>query len=153
MTRVGKPPAHLRTRRQLRIANISTVISMLILASIVAFGWFHPSIVTRAWLIPLRGGMFLTAMVTLPEHYLCQLGPGTALETTRTTVSNRLVRFFFWGTNFHTAHHLVGGIPSHRLAKVPAMMADQYGHMERGYLRWHTRRMWMLASGRHPTAT
>ncbi|MFT7648993.1 MAG: fatty acid desaturase [Candidatus Poriferisodalaceae bacterium] len=145
-TMVGRPPTHIRTPQQRRIANMSTALLLGTLTSVALLLRHDPGILVRAWLAPFVIGSLIVATVTLPEHYLCRLGDGTAFETTRTIVSNPVIRFFFWGTNFHTAHHLVAGVPAHKLRVLHNDLAGTYDHVESGYIKWHLRLACQLAT-------
>ncbi len=149
-TAVGRPPAFVRTSQQRRIALVSSALAAVVLGLAVAATIAAPRAMLLGYFVPFALGALVLAMVLLPEHYLCPLGPASALDTTRTTVSNRLVRFFFWNTNFHTAHHLFANVPAHRLGPVNDLVLDEVRHVESGYLRWHRELFRLLATRQHP---
>jgi fatty acid desaturase len=151
-TLVGRPPDYLRNRSQARITRVSALVSLVEVAAVVVATVRWPGVMVTGFFVPALFGLVLVMLVTLPEHYLCNLGPASVAVTTRTTISNPVMRFFFWGTNFHAAHHLVAGVPSQRLSEVHEAIEPRLAHVERGYLRWHWGLMRMMASGRHPDA-
>jgi fatty acid desaturase len=88
------------------------------------------------WLLPaLLGGPFLRAYL-LAEHARC---PHVAnmLENTRTTFTNRLVRFFAWNMPYHAEHHAYPAAPFHQLPALHRLIRDHLRTTERGYLRFN----------------
>jgi fatty acid desaturase len=60
-----------------------------------------------------------------------------------TIVSNPLVRFVFWNTNYHAAHHLTPGVPFHAIERVDALIAPDVAPRwrVRSYLAFHGARL------------
>jgi fatty acid desaturase len=88
------------------------------------------------WLLPLLvGGPFLRAYL-LAEHARC---PHVAnmLENTRTTFTNRLVRFLAWNMPYHAEHHAYPAAPFHQLPALHRLIRDHLRATERGYLRFN----------------
>lgn len=89
-----------------------------------------------AWIVPaLLGQPFLRAYL-LAEHTRC---PHVAnmLENTRTTFTNRIVRFVAWNMPYHAEHHAYPAVPFHRLPRFHAIVRDHLRTTERGYLRFN----------------
>lgn len=94
------------------------------------------------WLLPiLLGQPFLRAYL-LAEHSLC---PHVAnmLENTRTTFTNRVIRFMAWNMPYHAEHHAYPTVPFHKLPQFHRHVRDHLAVTERGYARFHRR---MLAT-------
>ena len=99
------------------------------------------------WAPLLTGACAWIAITIAPEHYGCDAVPAFAFETTRSTISNAWMRWFLWGTNFHTEHHLHPNVPAPRLAELHDYIAPRCAHIEPSYLRWHARLFRELAKG------
>ena len=84
------------------------------------------------WLIPLLiGGPFLR-LYLLAEHSFC---PHVAnmLENTRTTFTNRLVRWLAWNMPYHAEHHAYPAVPFHRLPEFHALVRGALRETQNGY--------------------
>ncbi len=93
-------------RREARIIiALYVIVAASLLASPMAL-WL--------WLIPLLIGQPFLRLYLLAEHGLC---PPVAnmLENSRTTYTNRLVRFLAWNMPYHAEHHAYPNVPFHQL--------------------------------------
>ena len=90
------------------------------------------------WLLPSALGQPFLRAYLLAEHTLC---PHVAdmFANTRTTFTNRLVRFFAWNMPFHAEHHAHPGVPFHKLPAFHGMVRRHLRETERGYRRFHVR--------------
>ncbi|MER9265077.1 fatty acid desaturase [Mesorhizobium sp. M0410] len=88
------------------------------------------------WIVPVLVGQPFLRAYLLAEHALC---PHVAnmLENTRTTFTNRLVRFVAWNMPYHSEHHSYPAVPFHRLPRFHEIVAEHLGTTERGYVRFH----------------
>ncbi|MER9962045.1 fatty acid desaturase family protein [Mesorhizobium sp. M0045] len=88
------------------------------------------------WIVPMLVGQPFLRAYLLAEHALC---PHVAnmLENTRTTFTNRLVRFAAWNMPYHSEHHSYPAVPFHRLPRFHEIVAEHLGTTERGYVRFH----------------
>ncbi|MDE0704359.1 MAG: fatty acid desaturase [Rhodospirillaceae bacterium] len=77
------------------------------------------------WVLPALLGQPFLRVYLLAEHTGC---PHVAnmLENTRTTFTNRLVRFIAWNMPYHVEHHAYPAVPFHRL---PAFHTVLRGHL------------------------
>jgi fatty acid desaturase len=66
------------------------------------------------WILPVLVGQPVLRLYLLAEHGHC---PAVAnmLENSRTTFTNRLVRFFAWNMPYHAEHHSHPNVPFYRL--------------------------------------
>jgi fatty acid desaturase len=88
------------------------------------------------WLLPiLLGQPFLRAYL-LAEHTRC---PHVAnmLANSRTTFTNRLIRFLAWNMPYHAEHHACPAVPFHKLPRFHRYAAVHLAATERGYTRFH----------------
>ena len=122
----GKP-------KVVREARLMLGIYMAVLAASLATG---SPLLLWVWLVPsVLGQPFLRAYL-LAEHTLC---PHVAdmFANTRTTFTNRLVRFFAWNMPFHAEHHAYPGVPFHNLPRFHRLVRDHLKVTENGYGRFH----------------
>lgn len=84
------------------------------------------------WLAPVLIGQPFLRLYLLAEHGLC---PPVAnmLENTRTTYTNRLVRWLAWNMPFHIEHHSAPNVPFHNLPRLNAFMAAELINTSGGY--------------------
>lgn len=92
------------------------------------------------WILPVLLGQPFLRLYLLAEHGDC---PKVAnmFENTRTTFTNRIVRFLAWNMPYHVEHHVWPAVPFHRLPDLHGMMredlqvtADGYAAFTREYL-------------------
>jgi fatty acid desaturase len=92
------------------------------------------------WIVPVLLGQPALRLYLLAEHGDC---PRVAnmFQNTRTTFTNRLVRFLAWNMPYHVEHHVWPSVPFHRLPEVHGLMqeslqvtADGYAAFTKSYL-------------------
>lgn len=104
----------------------------LFIASLIA----QSAALLWVWIIPvLLGQPFLRAYL-LAEHARC---PHVAnmLENTRTTFTNKAVRFLAWNMPYHAEHHAYPTVPFHQLPRFHEIVREHLKTTERGYARFH----------------
>ena len=90
------------------------------------------------WLVPaLLGQPFLRAYL-LAEHTLCP-HVASMLENTRTTFTNKLVRFLAWNMPYHAEHHAFPAVPFHKLPDFHLRVREHLVVTENGYVQFHKR--------------
>ena len=84
------------------------------------------------WVLPALLGQPFLRVYLLAEHTGC---PHVAnmLENTRTTFTNRLVRFIAWNMPYHVEHHVYPAVPFHRLPAFHAVLRDRLTVTADGY--------------------
>ena len=77
------------------------------------------------WVLPALLGQPFLRLYLLAEHGRC---PPVAnmLENSRTTFTNRAVRFLAWNMPYHAEHHAYPAVPFHQL---PAFHARARAHL------------------------
>lgn len=93
-----------------------------------------------AWLLPLALGAPFLRGYLLAEHGRC---PHVAdmLRNSRTTLTNRLVRWLAWNMPYHAEHHAYPAVPFHRLPMMHDILrahiraAPGYARFNLGYAR------------------
>jgi fatty acid desaturase len=138
-TVAGRPPRWVgaeRLRSYVRRWAIAPAL-VLAVAAVAASEW--PSVIVRGWLIPAAiGSVVVFPFLTMPEHYEGKGRPGL-LANTRTTTSNRLLRFLYWNNNLHTAHHLVPTVPPQSLGRLDGYIAERNSLRDSGFFAFHHR--------------
>ena len=89
-------------------------------------------LVLWVWLVPVLLGQPFLRLYLLAEHGDC---PKVAnmFQNTRTTFTNRIVRFLAWNMPFHVEHHVWPQVPFHRLPELHGMMRDDLQVTAEGY--------------------
>ncbi|MBO6717027.1 MAG: fatty acid desaturase [Rhizobiaceae bacterium] len=110
------------------------VYATLLVASLAA----GSAVLVWVWLVPLLLGQPFLRAYLLAEHTLC---PHVAdmFTNTRTTFTNRLVRFLAWNMPYHAEHHAYPGVPFHQLPRFHAMVREHLRTTENGYRRFHAK--------------
>ena len=92
------------------------------------------------WVLPVLLGQPVLRLYLLAEHGDCPRVANMFLNT-RTTFTNRVVRFLAWNMPYHVEHHVWPQVPFHRLPDLHEMMreelrvtADGYAAFTREYL-------------------
>lgn len=108
--------AHMRLEARLLLAIYTAALLSLLVSPLVL--WL--------WIVPLLIGQPALRAYLLAEHGLC---PAVAnmLENSRTTFTNRLVRFLAWNMPYHAEHHSFPNVPFHQL---PAFHAITQAHLK-----------------------
>ncbi len=102
-------------------------------ASALMFGWATPFVF---WVLPQILCQPILRAYVLAEHTGCTMDRN-GLTSTRTTLTNAVVRLLMWNMPFHAEHHLYPSIPFHRLADAHSAMRDKLGFVQHGYVRWN----------------
>lgn len=136
-TLTGRFPAYVRTRHRRRTIQLEAVFLLLVTAALVSGAIAAPGLVIHVWLAPLLVMVCLTMPATaLNEHYGCATS-GDALQTTRTVVSNRALRYLLWNGNYHAGHHLMPSVPFHHAPALHRLIEPQADYVARSYTAFH----------------
>lgn len=87
------------------------------------------------WLLPLLLGQPALRLYLLAEHGRCAF-VANMLENTRTTYTNRAVRYLAWNMPYHIEHHSLPNVPFHRLPELNRLMAEDLRVTSEGYARF-----------------
>ena len=129
-----KHPAMIREARILLCVYTGLLLSLL----------FSP-LALWLWIVPALIGQPFLRLYLLAEHGLC---PPVAnmLENTRTTLTNRIIRFLAWNMPYHAEHHAMPMVPFHALPDLHGEIAahlksvsDGYAGFNRDYTKTLTR--------------
>ncbi len=113
---------------------------MIALYALGALSLVWSPLLLWVWLVPLLLGQPFLRLYLLAEHGDC---PRVAnmFENTRTTFTNRTLRFLAWNMPYHVEHHVFPTVPFHRLPELHRLIrdhlritADGYAAFTRDYL-------------------
>jgi fatty acid desaturase len=105
---------------------------LLALYVLAALSLFFSPMALWLWIIPALIGQPFLRLYLLAEHGLC---PPVAdmLENTRTTLTNRIVRFLAWNMPYHAEHHVLPMVPFHALPALHRRIAAHLKSVSNGY--------------------
>ena len=124
-----------------RAVRLEARIHLMLYAGVAAV-WIHPGWPALLWLwvIPaLIGQPFLRAYL-LAEHTGCPF-VSNMLENTRTTYTNKIIRFLAWNMPYHTEHHTYPSVPFHQLPHLNQLIGEHVQVTESGYLAFYKTQM------------
>ena len=84
------------------------------------------------WLLPCLLGQPLLRLYLLAEHGRCAF-VANMFENTRTTYTNRIIRFLAWNMPYHVEHHTLPNVPFHRLPDLHDHMQGHHRVTSDGY--------------------
>lgn len=85
------------------------------------------------WVVPLLLGQPVLRLYLLAEHDRCA-AVSDMLRNTRTTYTNRVIRFLAWNMPFHAEHHAAPQVPFHQLPALNAHLKDALQETAPGYM-------------------
>ena len=122
----------LPTRAKPRIVKESRLL-LLAYALILSYSIFLGSTALFwIWIVPLFLGQPFLRFYLLAEHGLCPT-VANIFENTRTTFTNRVVRFVAWNMPYHTEHHTYPTVPFHKLPDLHKIIQRELIHTEPTY--------------------
>lgn len=86
------------------------------------------------WIVPVLIGQLFLRPYLYAEHTGCGHS-SSALENTRTTYTNGIVRWFAWNMPYHAEHHAFPSVPFHALPELNRLVAARIVHRGHGYRR------------------
>jgi fatty acid desaturase len=98
----------------------------------VALSLFWTDAAFWLWILPVLLGQPFLRLYLLAEHGDCPRVADMLLNT-RTTFTNRLVRFLAWNMPYHVEHHVLPQVPFHRLPDLHAAMRAELRVTAEGY--------------------
>ena len=105
---------------------------MAVIYAVAALSLFVSPLVWWVWWAPALIGMPALRLYLLAEHGDCPF-VANMFENTRTTFTNRIVRFLAWNMPYHIEHHSLPQVPFHRLPALHAAMRAHLGMTAPGY--------------------
>jgi len=105
---------------------------MLAAYALAALSLLASPLLLWIWLLPCLLGQPFLRLYLLAEHGRCAF-VANMFENTRTTLTNRVIRFLAWNMPYHTEHHTLPMVPFHRLPDLHNDMQGQHGMLTHGY--------------------
>ncbi|QIE46790.1 fatty acid desaturase [Pseudohalocynthiibacter aestuariivivens] len=121
-------------RAKPRLIREARVMLALYAATLVSL--FFTPLLFWVWLLPVLLGQPFLRLYLLAEHGRCPFVVNM-FENTRTTYTNRIIRFLAWNMPYHTEHHTLPMVPFHRLPALHDLMQDKLGVTADGYATFH----------------
>lgn len=118
----------------MREAQIMIVLYLGLLAGSV---WTASTMLIWIWIVPLLAGQPFLRLYLLAEHGRCAF-VANMFENSRTTFTNRLVRWLAWNMPYHAEHHAYPSVPYHKLPLFHAKTVEHLQVTEDGYARFNT---------------
>jgi fatty acid desaturase len=134
-----------RTRPQI-IQEARMIIGLYAFLAIACI-YFQTWLLVQLWLLPMVIGQPFLRLYLMAEHGRC---PHVAnmLENTRTTLTNRVVRWLAWNMPYHAEHHAWPSVPFHKLPEFHEVAKRHLARVENGYTEFHKEQVADLAKGR-----
>ncbi len=114
-------------------ARVTLALYAVAIAASVAAG---STLLLWVWVIPALLGQPFLRLYLLAEHGRC---PHVAnmLENTRTTFTNRVVRWLAWNMPYHAEHHAYPAVPFHKLPEFHHHTQAHLKETVNGYARFN----------------
>ncbi|MFX0545186.1 fatty acid desaturase [Roseovarius sp. S1116L3] len=122
--------AYIPTRARPRIIREARVMLAIYAGALLSLV-FTP-LLFWIWLLPVLFGQPFLRLYLLAEHGRCPM-VADMLQNTRTTHTNRIIRFLAWNMPYHTEHHALPNVPFHKLPVLHAHMQGHHGTLQSGY--------------------
>lgn len=100
--------------------------------------WTGSTILLWTWIVPLLLGQPFLRLYLLAEHGRCAY-VANMFENTRTTFTNRVVRWLAWNMPYHAEHHAYPAVPYHKLPAFHARTREHLQVTEDGYARFNVK--------------
>ena len=118
-----------RIRKEARVMLVLYI--CIIIATLLGNTWIF-----WCWIIPSLIGQPFLRLYLLAEHGRCP--PVTNMfENTRTTFTNRIVRFLAWNMPYHIEHHTYPSVPFHKLPDLHELIKKDLGVTSNGYVEFN----------------
>lgn len=105
---------------------------MVLLYALALTSFAFTDLLLWIWVLPSLIGMPFLRLYLLAEHGRCAF-VANMFENTRTTFTNRLVRFLAWNMPYHVEHHTIPNVPFHRLPDLHHEMKGHHRVTAQGY--------------------
>ncbi|MEL6647185.1 MAG: fatty acid desaturase [Pseudomonadota bacterium] len=105
---------------------------MLAIYAVLGASFVVTPLLFWVWLLPCLLGQPFLRLYLLAEHGRCAF-VANMFENTRTTYTNRVVRFLAWNMPYHVEHHSLPQVPFHKLPELHGRMAGHHKVLSNGY--------------------
>ncbi len=118
------PGAFVPARARARVRTEAKWLLLIYTASGISL--FFSPLLFWVWLLPLLLGQPFLRLYLLAEHGRCAF-VANMFENTRTTYTNRIIRFLAWNMPYHVEHHTLPNVPFHKL---PDLHQTMQAHLQ-----------------------
>jgi fatty acid desaturase len=132
--RVREPYIGPRLRGRVTREARSFLLGYVVLAGVS--WWFQSAAILTLWVFPALVGQPLLRLYLLAEHTGCPL-ESDMLRNSRTTRTNRFVRWLTWNMPYHAEHHACPSVPFHALPALNRIIGDEVVVRADGYVAVH----------------
>jgi fatty acid desaturase len=105
---------------------------MILLYAMAAGSLFWSDAILWLWVVPVLIGQPFLRLYLLAEHGDAPM-VANMLENSRTTFTNRIVRFLAWNMPYHAEHHSYPQVPFHHLPALHGVMRDHLATTADGF--------------------
>ncbi len=128
---LGRDPGDFVPRRALPRIRFEARVMLAVYAVALASLTVSP-LLFWVWILPCLLGQPFLRLYLLAEHGRCAF-VANMFENTRTTYTNRLIRFLAWNMPYHIEHHTLPNVPFHRLPDLHDKMQGRHCVIADGY--------------------
>lgn len=117
-------------------ARTESILIVLFYVVMVFYSCVFSTILIMTWILPVFLGQPFLRLYLLAEHGRC---PAVVdmFENSRTTYTNRVMRFIAWNMPYHAEHHTYPNVPFHRLPALNQLVSEHLKTTENGYAKFH----------------
>ncbi len=123
----GRADLKMEARVMLTLYGLAGMISVIFISKVLIWLWIIPALI----------GQPLLRFYLLAEHGRCAF-VANMFENSRTTFTNRIVRFIAWNMPYHSEHHALPTVPFHKLPEFHRLTAEHLKETEQGYARFNS---------------
>lgn len=105
---------------------------MLVIYAAVVLSLVVTPLLFWVWILPCVLGQPFLRLYLLAEHGRCAF-VANMFENTRTTYTNRVIRFLAWNMPYHVEHHSLPQVPFHKLPELHGRMQGHHKVLSNGY--------------------
>ena len=132
----GRDPGNFVPKRA-HARVISEARWMMLIYGVVITSLIVTPLLFWVWLLPCLLGQPFLRLYLLAEHGRCAF-VANMFENTRTTYTNRAIRFLAWNMPYHVEHHTLPQVPFHKLPALHTHMRDHLKVTADGYAEFTT---------------
>lgn len=105
---------------------------MLVIYAVAGVSLLFTPLLVWIWILPCLLGQPFLRLYLLAEHGRCAF-VANMFQNTRTTYTNRIIRFLAWNMPYHVEHHSLPQVPFHKLPELHDHMRGQHQVISDGY--------------------
>ena len=116
--------------------QIESILLLLFYIVTAVYSFTVSGVLLWLWFVPILLGQPFLRLYLLAEHGRCP-PVASMLENSRTTITNRIVRFLAWNMPYHAEHHCFPMVPFHQLPALHQLAKPYLQTTEQGYVRFN----------------